>query len=122
MARGRACLRGWGVAVKPSPCVLCSAQAGRKWLTSRGWTCAACLLPVECPKCGAVAKPGIERFSIGSAESDDYRLEQSLGYICPNRHVTFGPTQPGPSSLGLSGPMTVFDPERPYTGAPWVKP
>ena len=83
-------------------CARCSQPTTRVALLAAGvWACAACHPPVACSTCGAEAAAfGVDRFAIGSADSDRYGLYQCVGYRCAAGHVTGGAVHRGPGAAG----------------------
>lgn len=83
-------------------CANCHAESARVALNDLGlWVCADCSDPRRCD-CGLVGKPiGIDRFAIGSADADDYNLNQCVAYRCAGGHTFGGPRHYGPGAIAL---------------------
>lgn len=87
-------------------CARCTKPTNRLALDGIEWVCAGCAAPMACRTCGRPARPiGVERFAIGSMDTDAYRLPQSIVYRCEvddeqhrsfSSKLTWGPEHRGP--------------------------
>jgi len=78
-------------------CDACRKPSPRVGLVRGAWTCPACVPPVACETCGAEAPcRGLDRFAIGSADSDAYGLDQGWLHRCAAGHITMVGAGVGP--------------------------
>lgn len=79
------------------PCDGCGIPAGRKaHVAELGWLCVKCIVTFPCETCGEPTRAGIDRFAVGTCESDEYRLTQAIVNICKAGHLHVIAIQDGP--------------------------
>lgn len=90
-------------------CEVCGESVRAVVETERGWSCIVHLPPVQCDRCYVVARPiGIEQFMVGTAWSSEYALQQSIGYRCPQGHLSHRDGGMGPGFGKPKAPPRVF--------------